>query len=66
MRCGCRLCGAYMTHAESAELGCVCPSCGERCKQCLGTDTVVSRDKLALFAIEYERKLKEDDVERAH
>lgn len=34
-----------MIHAEGKE-ACVCPECGHRCSACLGTDTVVSRDKL--------------------
>ena len=43
-----------MVHAESLELGCVCPECGYRCKACLGTNGVLSRDAL--------RHLKEDPV----
>ena len=39
-----------MVQAESAALGCVCPECGYRCRDCLGTDTVVSRDHLADLA----------------
>ena len=46
MRCSCRECGTYMIQAESDHLGCVCPDCGLRCRDCLGTDTVVSRDRL--------------------
>lgn len=45
MRCGCALCGAFMIHAEGKET-CVCPECGHRCSACLGTNTVVSREKL--------------------
>ena len=30
----------------------VCPECGYRCKDCLGTDTVVSRDQLARLAFD--------------
>ena len=51
MRCNCQVCGTYMVHAESFGLGCVCPECGQRCKQCLGTNTVVSRDDLKKAAI---------------
>ena len=54
MRCSCQVCGTYMVHSESLELGCVCPQCLARCKACLGTDTVVSRDAL--------KRLKEDPV----
>ena len=39
-----------MTHSESMELGCVCPECGYRCKACLGTNTVLSRDALKALA----------------
>ena len=46
MRCACPNCGTYMVHSESTELGCVCPQCGSRCKMCLGTNTVVSRENL--------------------
>ena len=52
MRCSCQNCGTYMVHAESLSLGCVCPECGARCRACLGTDTVVSREAL--------RRLKDD------
>ena len=45
MRCGCIECGAIMIHAEGKE-ACVCPECGHRCSACLGTNTVVSREKL--------------------
>lgn len=45
MRCGCIECGAFMIHAEGKE-ACVCPECGHRCSACLGTNTVVSREKL--------------------
>lgn len=46
MRCSCHVCDTYMVHSEGLELGCVCPECGYRCKACLGTDSVVSRDSL--------------------
>lgn len=46
MRCSCHVCDTYMVHSESLALGCVCPECGYRCRACLGTDTVVSRDNL--------------------
>ena len=46
MRCSCHVCDTYMVHSEGLELGCVCPNCGYRCKACLGTNTVVSRDSL--------------------
>ena len=50
MRCSCRMCGTYMIQAESDRLGCVCPECGNRCADCLGTDTVVPRERLAALA----------------
>lgn len=46
MRCSCPECGTYMVHSESMHLGCVCPECGARCKMCLGTNTVISREEL--------------------
>ena len=52
MRCSCRICQTYMIQADSDHLGCVCPQCGNRCQDCLGTDTVVSRDNLARLAMD--------------
>ena len=52
MRCSCKECGVYMTQAESAKLGCVCPDCGYRCQDCLGTNTVVSREALKSLAFD--------------
>ncbi|MBR1560711.1 MAG: hypothetical protein IJ646_10780 [Clostridia bacterium] len=46
MRCACHVCDTYMVHSEGLALGCVCPNCGYRCKACLGTDSVISRDSL--------------------
>ena len=50
MRCSCHVCDTYMVQSEGLELGCVCPNCGYRCKACLGTDSVVSRDGLKRLA----------------
>lgn len=50
MRCSCHVCDTYMAQSEGLELGCVCPQCGYRCKACLGTNTVVSRDALKNLA----------------
>ena len=50
MRCSCKECGTYMIQAESDRLGCVCPDCGYRCNDCLGTDPVVSRDRIRELA----------------
>ena len=50
MRCSCHDCGTYMNQSEGLELGCVCPECGYRCKACLGTDSVVSRENLKALA----------------
>ena len=52
MRCSCKECGTYMIQAESDRLGCVCPDCGYRCNDCLGTDTVVSREQLRNLAFD--------------
>ena len=46
MRCSCHVCDTYMVQSEGLALGCVCPDCGYRCKACLGTDSVVSREGL--------------------
>ena len=46
MRCSCKECGTYMVQADSDLLGCVCPDCGYRCRDCLGTNTVVSKEHL--------------------
>lgn len=46
VRCGCPDCGTYMVHADGPELGCVCPECGRRCRDCLGTDTVLSLEQI--------------------
>ena len=51
MRCSCHVCDTYMNQSEGLELGCVCPSCGYRCKACLGTDSVVSRERLKDLAL---------------
>ncbi len=52
MRCACKECGVYMIQAESDHLGCVCPECGCRCTDCLGTNTVVSREALRSLAFD--------------
>ena len=33
-------------------LGCVCPDCGYRCNDCLGTNTVVGRESLKALAFD--------------
>ena len=43
-----------MIQAESLRLGCVCPECGAHCSDCLGTDTVISRESF--------RKIGEDPM----
>ncbi|MBQ9307478.1 MAG: hypothetical protein IJ229_06085 [Clostridia bacterium] len=52
MRCSCKECGTYMVQADSSVLGCVCPDCGYRCQDCLGTNTVVSRERLRDLAFD--------------
>ena len=52
MRCSCKECGVYMVQAESDHLGCVCPDCGYRCNDCLGTNTVISKDSLLALAFD--------------
>ena len=34
------------------ERTCICPDCGYRCNDCLGTNTVVSRDRLKELAFD--------------
>lgn len=46
MRCGCPECGTYMIQSEGLDIGCVCPDCLFRCRMCMGTNTVVSRENL--------------------
>ncbi len=46
MRCGCPHCEAYMIQSETEGMACVCPLCGYRCNACLGTGTVISRERL--------------------
>ena len=46
MRCGCPECEAFMIHADEGRSACVCPECGYRCTACLGTNSVVTKDKL--------------------
>lgn len=60
MRCSCKECGTYMIQAESDRLGCVCPDCGYRCRDCLGTDTVISRDAVRSGALELELQKRHD------
>lgn len=50
MRCACHSCGAYMVHSESLTLGCVCPECGRRCTDCLGTGTLLSKEDFKKLA----------------
>ncbi|MBQ6173025.1 MAG: hypothetical protein IJK28_00205 [Clostridia bacterium] len=52
MRCSCKECGTWMVQADSDRLGCVCTVCGYRCRDCLGTDTVVSRENLRSLAFD--------------
>ena len=52
MRCSCKECGTYMIQAESDHLGCIYADCGYRCNDCLGTNTVVSRDRLKELAFD--------------
>ena len=49
MRCSCKECGTYMIQADSDRLGCVCPDCGYRCTDCLGTDTVLRKEEISRF-----------------
>lgn len=39
-----------MVHSESVTLDCVCPECGRRCTDCLGTGTLLSREDFKKLA----------------
>ena len=52
MRCSCKECGIYMVQADAPHVGCVCPECFYRCSDCLGTNTVVSRESLGALAFD--------------
>ena len=39
-----------MVHSESLTLGCVCPNCGRRCTDCLGTGTLLSKEDFKKLA----------------
>ena len=60
MRCGCPQCGTYMIQSESLDLGCVCPDCLYRCRACMGTNTVVSREDLKNIVF-VDRTVLQDD-----
>ena len=60
MRCGCPQCGTYMIQSESLNLGCVCPDCLYRCRACMGTNTVVSREELKNIVF-VDRTVAQDD-----
>ena len=47
MRCSCRECGEYMVHEEKNLGGCICPVCGNRCRDCLGTSTLISKEEFS-------------------
>ena len=64
MRCGCPECGTYMIQSESLDLGCVCPDCLHRCRACMGTNTVVSREDLRSIVFVDRTVEREDAPER--
>ena len=49
-----------MIQSESLNLGCVCPDCLYRCRACMGTNTVVSREDLRSIVF-VDRTVCEDD-----
>ena len=67
MRCGCPHCEAYMIQSETDGMACVCPSCGYRCNACLGTSTVLSRERLQAlrdtdwFAPRFDSPINDED-----
>ena len=52
MRCSCKECGIYMVQADAPHLGCVCPECFYRCTDCLGINTVVSKESIRALAFD--------------
>lgn len=68
MRCGCPQCGTYMIQSEGIDFGCVCPECLYRCRACMGTNTVVSRENLRSLAFRSmpaeEETLAEEETEK--
>ena len=44
MRCSCKNCGVYKIKAKQTHLGCACQDCGNRCQECLGTNSVMDRE----------------------
>lgn len=68
MRCGCPQCGTYMIQSEGLDVCCVCPQCLYRCRACMGTNTVVSRENLknlALTGLMAEQQTPDDGEEAA-
>lgn len=66
MRCSCRKCGEYMVQAERGVFcACVCPCCGNTCKDCMGVTTApVSKDELVKIyreRIEIENIINRDE-----
>ena len=65
MRCSCKECGTYMVHQEKGFGRCVCPECRNECTDCLGTNTVISKEDLKalkgdpIFEMEILERIKE-------
>ena len=65
MRCSCKECGEYMVHAERGFGRCVCSVCGYECTDCLGTNTVISKEDLKalkndpMFEMEFLSRINE-------
>ena len=56
-----------MIQSEGLDVGCVCPECLFRCRACMGTNTVVSRENLRNLVFEDltgEDEAQEDDMGR--
>ena len=58
MRCSCRECGDYMVHEDAGLGACICTVCGNRCRDCLGTDSVISKEM-------FERMKTDEVLQRA-
>jgi len=54
-----------MVQAEGDRLGCACPACGARCHACMGTKTLVPRDRLKTLAEDprFRQYMEDDPIE---
>ena len=58
-----------MIQSEGLDVGCVCPECLFRCRMCMGTNTVVSKENLRHLVFvdhtkEHEAQEEAGDIQR--